>query len=228
MTNNILALVPARRGSKGLPGKNVALVDGLPLISYTINAAVGSGAFSQVTVSTDDREVMAIASDSGLDILSRPEELASDSASADSVIDHFISERSPSPDSIIVYLQPTSPMRSSGHINQALTLFIAKNPDALISVKRASPSIFKTYEVCSDGTIKGLFGLDAPYSSRQIFPELLSPNGAIYIFRAHKFSEHGKIPRTGVIPFKMDDQSSLDIDSPDDLAHFEKLIISDE
>jgi len=228
LTNNILALVPARRGSKGLPGKNVALVDGLPLISYTINAAVGSGAFSQVTVSTDDREVMTIASKSGLDVLSRPEELASDSASADSVIDHFISERSPSPDSIIVYLQPTSPMRSSDHINQALTLFIAKNPDALISVKRASPSIFKTYEVCSDGTIKGLFGLDAPYSSRQIFPELLSPNGAIYIFRSHQFSKHGKIPRTGVIPFKMDDQSSLDIDSPDDLAHFEKLIISDE
>ena len=228
MTNNILALVPARRGSKGLPGKNVALVDGLPLISYTINAAVGSGAFSQVTVSTDDREVMAIASESGLDILSRPEELASDSASADSVIDHFISERSPSPDSIIVYLQPTSPMRSSGHINQALTLFTAKNPDALISVKRASPSIFKTYEVCSDGTIEGLFGLDAPYSSRQIFPELLSPNGAIYIFRANKFSELGKIPRTGAIPFRMDDQSSLDIDSPEDLVHFEKLIISNE
>ena len=228
MTNNILALVPARRGSKGLPGKNVALVDGLPLISYTINAAVRSGAFSQVTVSTNDREVMTIASKSGLDVLSRPEELASDSASADSVIDHFISERTPSPDSIIVYLQPTSPMRSSGHINQALTLFTAKNPDALVSVKRASPSIFKTCEVCPDGTIKGLFGPDAPYSSRQIFPELLSPNGAIYIFRAHQFSKHGKIPRTGVIPFKMDDQSSLDIDSPDDLAHFEKLIISDE
>jgi N-acylneuraminate cytidylyltransferase len=119
-------------------------------------------------------------------------------------------------------------MRSSDHINQALTLFIAKNPHALVSVKRASPSVFKTYEVCSDGTIKGLFGLDAPYSSRQIFPELLSPNGAIYIFRAQQFSEQGKIPRTGVMPFKMDDQSSLDIDSPNDLALFENLLNSNE
>lgn len=228
LTNNILALVPARRGSKGLPRKNLALVDGLPLISYTINAAIGSGAFSRVTVSTNDREVMTIASKSGVDVLSRPEELSNDLASADSVIAHFISERTPSPQSIIVYLQPTSPMRSSHHINQALALFVDKNPHALISVKRASPSIFKTYEVCPDGTIKGLFGLDAPYSSRQIFPEVLSPNGAIYIFRAHKFSENGQIPRTGVIPFEMDKQSSLDIDSPYDLAHFEKLLNSDE
>lgn len=228
MESKTFALVPARRDSKGLPRKNVALIHDVPLISYTIKAALESQSFAQITVSTNDNEVIDIASSLRVDVLSRPEHLAGDSASADAVIEHFIVERRPHPQSIIVYLQPTSPLRTGRHINEGLKLFCERNPRALVSVKTASPSVLKTYALQPDGTMTGLFSANAPYTSRQEFPTLLSPNGALYIFRVEDFTDQNQIPRSGVIPFLMDEASSLDIDSHDDLEQFRKVIQNQE
>jgi len=228
LKEDILALIPARRDSKGVPRKNVALVNGLPLISYTLRVALDSQAFSKITVSTNDSEVIHIASELDVDVLTRPEHLSGDITLADSVIEHFIGERKPHPCSIIVYLQPTSPLRSRDHITQALKMFSDRNPRAIVSVKPASSSVLKTYALQSDGTIQGIFGPNAPYASRQEFPTLLSPNGALYIFRVEEFSDQNQIPRSGVMPFLMDEASSLDIDSHEDLEQFRKVMRKQE
>jgi CMP-N-acetylneuraminic acid synthetase len=111
----VLALIPARGGSKGIPRKNIALLMGKPLLSYTIEAALSSVFVDEVWVSSEDREILQLASMCGARIVTRPYVFASDTASSVSVVEHFIAHLSNeirSQDPIILYLQPTSPRSS--------------------------------------------------------------------------------------------------------------------
>ena len=228
MANDIYALIPARRDSQGLPRKNIALINGEPLISFTISAAINASVFSNIVVSTNDAEVVDVARKSRIETLERPEGLANASANADSVVAHFIRTYQVSPLSVIVYLQPTSPLRTGAHIKRACEEFFAESARGLVSVVEVSRSFYKVYARQEDGTLSGLFGSDAPYCSRQSIPQLFLPNGAIYIFRVNEFMQDEQIPRSDIIPFIMDEQSSIDIDTLDDLTRVAAIIKKNE
>lgn len=133
----VLAIIPARGGSKGVPGKNSKLLGGKPLIAYSIEQAVVSNSFAKIIVSTDDETIAKIARDYGAEVpFIRPQELANDTASSIAVVEHaiaFLESRNEFFDAICL-LQPTSPFREKGFIAKAISKFSSINSDALVSV----------------------------------------------------------------------------------------------
>lgn len=123
-----LGLIPARGGSKGIPNKNIRIIYGKPLIVWSIERALQSDLLDRVVVSTDSEEIARIADKSGAEIIMRPSELATDTASTQDVMLHALQQK---PADILVLLQPTSPCRSQGLIDECIREFIENNYDSL-------------------------------------------------------------------------------------------------
>jgi CMP-N,N'-diacetyllegionaminic acid synthase len=221
-----IALITARGGSKGLPRKNVLPINGIPLIGYTIQAAIQSDEISYVFVSTEDDEIKKISLQFGAKVIDRPVELAADNSTSDEVVEHAIKLLSTEDFEFetIVLLQPTSPMRTSVHIDEAIKIYKEKNADCVISVFEPSHTAVKAYIEQNDGKIIGLFSPNAPYTRRQELPRSYQPNGAIYAFRVDKFLLNRKIPRGNAFPYVMSEIESIDIDSIQDMTNFEQFI----
>ena len=224
MSRRIFALIPARGGSKGVKRKNLAVIAGRSLLQIAISEAKSTNRFDDLIVSSDAREILDAAVSLGATPLLRPIALSGDDSPADETILHFIQTHRLENDAIVVYLQPTSPLRTAEHIESAIIEFLEKTPAALISVSAASPSLFKVFKLGVDGTLVGLNGPDAPYTARQEIPELFSPNGAIYMFSVESFMKAKRIPRVGATPFVMTERDSLDIDTPRDLHAAEVVL----
>lgn len=224
MKDKFVALITARGGSKGLPKKNIRPLNGIPLIAWTIQSALGCSKVSHVFVSTDDEEIALISTEYGADVINRPSELASDSASSIDVIQHAIDWLNDSSLSYenMVLLQPTSPLRTASHLDEALTLFAQKDADFVISVFEPHHTPIKSYIENKDGTIEGLYSDDAPYLRRQDLPRAFLPNGAIYAFSKREFILNGTFPRKKVYPYIMSATESDDIDSLADFLEVEK------
>ena len=223
-----IAIITARGGSKGLPRKNILPVLGVPLIALTIQAALKSEKIHRVFVSTEDEEIKTVSLQSGAGIIDRPLELATDSAGSDEVLEHAIEQLIAQKlrFDTVVLLQPTSPLRGSEHINEAIQVFDQKKADCVVSVFEPSHTPVKAYIEQSDGKIIGLYGVDAPYTRRQDLPRSYQPNGAIYAFAVNKFMQHKKIPRENVFPYVMSEFQSVDIDTYDDLIRVEQILMS--
>ena len=125
-----LAIIPARGGSKRLPRKNVLDLNGKPLIAWSIEAGVKSSYINKVLVSSDDSEILEISKQYGAEIIIRPDELASDTATTFDAIKHSIENSEPY--DYVILLQPTSPLRDTKQINEAIDLLIEKNADAIV------------------------------------------------------------------------------------------------
>ena len=214
-----IGLIPARGGSKGIHRKNICLLDGMPLIAWSIIAAKKSSNIDQVYVSTDDNEIAEISIKYGAKIITRPISLAEDSTPTDPVIEHAITTLMNDGVNVtnICLLQPTSPLRTEKHINDAFEVFKTKNADCVISVFENKNCIAKAYQLNNDGVLVGLFNENAPYSRRQDLPKTFQPNGAIYLFSKKSFIEKNKIPRSKAFPLIMMENESIDIDTIDDL-----------
>lgn len=224
---SVYAVIPARGGSKGLPRKNILPLHGKPLIAWSIEAALNASQVDGVFVTSDSDEILKIAEGWGAGTLRRPQELASDSSSSEPVIAHAITslrESLPAADFVLLFLQPTSPLRTAAHIDAALTSFLSRGARALISVYQPSKTPFKAYVADTRGFLTGLVSPDAPYQRRQDLPATFYPNGAIYIFMASVFMDGEEIPRDGVIPFEMSETLSLDIDTEADLKCAEQIL----
>ncbi|MCL1160667.1 acylneuraminate cytidylyltransferase family protein [Shewanella chilikensis] len=226
MERKFVALITARGGSKGLPRKNVLPVNGTPLIGLTINSAKQCDFISDVFVSTEDTEIAKISIEYGAKIIKRPDELATDTASSINVVSHAIQslESDKISFSDMVLLQPTSPLRTSVHLNEALTQYIEKAASCVISVFEPAYTPVKSYIQAKDGTINGLYSDEAPYSRRQDLPKAYQPNGAIYAFSVVEFKKVNHFPRTNVYPYIMSVDDSADIDSIEDLKLVEKRL----
>jgi len=223
----VVALIPARGGSKGLPGKNMSKVNGIPLIGYSIQAALNSKYIDEVFVSSDDNTTLAYGKKVGATPVVRPEEIASDKAPAKSVVEHLINNLSKNllkKDLYIVYLQPTSPLRTAKHIDDALNKMIAKGLNKLVSVTQMSKSPFKSFLVDQDGCLQALFGEEMTNQRRQDIPKVYAANGAIYVFLYSDFKKKNAFPSNGAYPYIMNAEDSLDIDTPEDLSAL-KLIM---
>jgi CMP-N-acetylneuraminic acid synthetase len=223
----VIALIPARSGSKGIKFKNLALLQNRPLLTYRITAALRSKIIDDVWVSSDDIEIIRVAEASGVKTLLRPFELASDTASATVVVEHFISALSGEVlvnDVIIVYLQPTSPLRSEIHIDTALHQMYTSGLPSLISVVKADKSPYKAFKLNTQNVMESLFDEHLSNARRQDLPECYYPNGAIYAFRSSLFIAHGGFPSNGSLPFIMNSNESIDIDTIEDLERAEIIL----
>ncbi|WP_405369159.1 cytidylyltransferase domain-containing protein [Nonlabens sp. Asnod2-A12] len=220
----MIAIIPARGGSKGLIGKNIKLLAGKPMIAYTVEAALNSKHISEVIVSTDDPNIAKIAKQFGAQVpYLRPDNLATDSSRSidvlNYVIDRFDQENVTNVRNLVV-LQPTSPLRKSHHIDEAIELFINKNADSVISYCKESHSIFWHKEIKDDGKFVNIFEGDF-LKNRQDIKTTYYPNGAIYVFKRDLLIKN-KYYSERSYGYVMDRSSSIDIDDIDDFnyAHF--------
>lgn len=211
---DILVVIPARSGSKGIPGKNIKKLHGKPLINYTIEAAKEIFENSQVIVSTDDKEIAEIAASHGANIpFLRPKELAQDDSSTRDVILHLVDyfERKKSMPSVIVLLQVTSPLRNSKHLNEALDLFFHKDCDMVVSVTESKTSpYFNLYEENKEGYLQK--SKDGAFTRRQDVPPVYEYNGAIYIFKTKSIVESEMKDFEKITKYVMSKNDSIDID----------------
>lgn len=207
----ILGIIPARSGSKGIPKKNIKLLNGKPLIAYTIEAGLKSN-LNKVVVSTDCNEIADISKDYGCDVIMRPVNLARDETPTLPVLQDVIERLDEKFDSVMT-LQPTSPLRNYKHINEAMSLFKNhKDADSLVSVVEVTHSFMPNKLMSFDG--KYLSG-DNKISRRQESQVMYARNGAaIYITKIKnlkKFIFGGKI-----IPYVMKKTVSFDLDDKED------------
>lgn len=211
----ILAIIPARGGSKGLKDKNIAPINGVPLIVYSIEAARQSKYVDLCLVSSDCPRILEVARAHHSEVIRRPDELATDTASSECVVEHAVSCF---PDfDLILLLQPTSPLRTRQDIDSSIESLVHGNATALISVYEPRHTPFKCFKLAEGGFLTGLFDNKTPFMRRQDLPVALMPNGAIYLIYKDDFLRNGSFFTEKTIPYTMSIESSADIDSREDL-----------
>jgi CMP-N-acetylneuraminic acid synthetase len=223
MTKKVLAIIPARGGSKGLPRKNILDLARKPLIAWTIEASLNSKYITKTIVSSDDDEILNISKEYGADILKRPSEFATDSASSELVVNHAIKSINESFDYIIL-LQPTSPLRDVLNINNAFENLFKENATALISVCEIDNKILKAFKQGEDGFIEGVSNNKYPFMRRQDLPKTYLSNGAIYIIKVDEIMTNNSFFTDKTISYIMNEIQSMDIDTQEDLENLLVLI----
>jgi CMP-N,N'-diacetyllegionaminic acid synthase len=223
----VLALVPARGGSKAVPNKNMRLVRGVPLIGYTLRAALKSKYITGVYLSSDDTATISYAKEAKVTTIRRPGELCTDTSTANDVVEHFLEKISgnfENQDPYIVYLQPTSPLRNECHIDEGLGEMKRKCLHKLISVVEMEVSVYKAFKVDDEGLLQSFYDEEITNKSRQTLPQVFLPNGAIYVFRKSDFIKNGGFPSNGSYPYIMGGLDSIDIDCEDDFSLLDSIL----
>lgn len=206
-----LAVITARGGSKRLPRKNILSLGGRPLISWSITAGLSSLYIDKLIVSSDDNEILDISKKYNCDTIKRPKHLASDSATSFDVIKHTV-ENTKKYD-YIVLLQPTSPLRTSKHIDEAIKLLISKKADAVISVCEMDHSPLWSNTLSKDLSMDGFLRDEVLNKRSQDLEKYFRINGAIYICKTDKLLEEKTFfIKNNIFAYKMDRKSSVDID----------------
>lgn len=207
----VVAVIPARRGSQGLPLKNLRLLNGVPLLVHSIRAALGAKLIDAVIVSTEDDEIAAVAEANGAAVVRRPAALATNTAQNNGVVRHVLESRNLT-DRIVVLLQPTSPLRLAEEIDACVSPLLAGEAKSAMTVTAVDHHPGKAV-VIEAGLIEP-FTSDADMEARrQTMREVYRQNGAVYAIGAHDFIEHDRFylrPCRGVI---VPADRSIDIDS---------------
>lgn len=207
----VLAIIPARGGSKRLPKKNLLPLGGKPLIAWTIEAALKSRYIDRIVVSSDDPNILAIARSYGVETLQRPDELATDTAGTFETVEHAILH-SPRSD-LVVLLQPTSPLRKVHHIDEALTKAVAKNADAVISVCESDHSPLWSNTLPEDESMQNFLRDEVRNKRSQELAKYYRINGAVYICKTAPLLEQKSFfQKANIYAYTMDRESSIDID----------------
>ncbi len=214
----ILAVIPARGGSKGIPHKNIINLCGKPLIGYSIEAGLGSKYIDYVLVSTDDVEIADVARSFGANIpFMRPSELASDTSKTIDAVLHVKNELAAQGESfsVLVLLQPTEPLRTSGDIDSAIEKYYRNECKPLASVSEVDDHPILIRSIKGDRLIP--FLNVSSTCRRQDMPKYYRVNGCIYINRIDELSEATSF-NDNEIPYVMERNHSIDIDELSDLA----------
>jgi CMP-N-acetylneuraminic acid synthetase len=222
-------VIPARGGSKGIPKKNIVDLGGKPLIAHTIEQASQSQLIDRIIVSTDDSKIADISRNRNVEVLMRPKQFANDKASTQDVLKHVVASvklQGYIPDAVVT-LQPTSPLRRTYHINEAVSLFLRDdNADSLVSCVMV-PHIYhplSVMKITANGYLVPFQGTASRPMRRQDKSSVYARNGAaIYITRASRLTEY--IFGGRLIPYMMDEFFSIDIDSYEDLFEAERRLI---
>ena len=228
--SNIVAIIPARSKSKGVPDKNIIPLNGIPLISYSIQAAKLSTLIDKVIVSTDSLEYAEIAKKYGADVpFIRPEKYARDDSNDIEFLMHFLEYSQENykeiPD-IIVHLRPTSPLRNPQVIDNAISLFLDNNYTALRSCHEMTQSLYKTFEL-DNNLLKCIgdkddFNIEKTNKHRQSYKSTYDANGYVDILRSKLIIDEGIMHGDRVCGFVTD--QIFEIDNKNDLDFLEYII----
>jgi len=229
--SDILGLVTARGGSKGIPRKNIVPLTGRPLIAWTIEAARLAQSVKRVIVSTDDPEIAAVAQAWGAEVpFMRPAELARDDSPHMDVVVHAIewlmSNENWYPDYVLL-LQPTSPLRMAEDIDAAVTLALQRDADGVVSVSEAPSHPYLIKRITEEGCLVNFLAKPEGYLPRQSFPPAYFVNGAIYLGRREVLLQKRTWYTQRTYAYVMPPERSLDIDTPWDL-YLADLVLRDK
>lgn len=225
----MIAIIPARGGSKGVPGKNIKVLGGLPLIVYTINAALRAKNIDRVIVTTDDADIADVARKYGAEVpFIRPKHLAQDNSMALDAYLHavdFLQEKDGVAITKFMVLLPTSPFRTSQHIDDAIQLFDTTQAETLISMSEVEIPPTWYYELDNNLRVTNAgFGTGNCVANRQESKSYYRPNGAIYILDYDMLKNERSYYCDNTVAYIMDYVSSVDIDTIDDFEYAEYLL----
>jgi CMP-N,N'-diacetyllegionaminic acid synthase len=216
-SRSILALIPARGGSKGVPGKNIREIGGKPMIAWTIEAARRSRYIDRLIISTDDQKIIDVARAYGCEApFVRPPELATDQADSMSVVRHAIASL-PERYDFLVLLQVTSPLRTVEDIDRAIEQCQSSAAPACISICEPDKSPYWMVEMDGVKRITSLFPPDRIPNRRQDAPPVFAMNGAVYVGRMERLAAGEDFMTAGTVGYLMPKERSLDIDTELDL-----------
>ncbi len=226
-SQTLLALIPARGGSKRLPRKNILSFLGQPLISWTIQAGLESKFVDRLVVSTEDVEISEVSKKWGADVpFLRRGELATDSAETFDVILDVLTKLNALGERFdyLLLLQPTSPLRTAHHIDESIKLLLEKNADSVISVTEIDHPIEWTSTLPIDLSMDEFFSSPLVTTRSQNYPTRYRLNGAIYLLRIScMLSNSSLFLKNGAYAYKMERQHSIDIDTVEDFIFAETI-----
>lgn len=219
-----VAIIPARSGSKGIPNKNICVLNGRALIDYTVQVALESDRFDRVIVSTDCEQIADIARDCGAEVpFLRPKSLAGDTArSIDAILD--VLTRLPKKYKVACLLQTTAPLRTIFDIRNAIKVFEESGKDALVSVaKFEEPHPYKLKAI-KDGQLVPFIAGKQSETPRQLLPQCYNLNGAIYLNKVNFLEREKTFFAKETVPFIMPAERSVNIDTKLDLILAQTLL----
>ncbi len=227
MTNNILALIPARSGSKGVSGKNIKILGGYPLITYSICAAKLTEGIDRVIVSTDSEKIADIARKYGAEVpFMRPAEISGDNSTDLELFKHAIKwfELDGSCPRMIIHLRPTTPFRDTAEIERAIGLIQTRpKSTSLRSVHELSEPPHKMFQLDPNGYLRGFFPDDPRLEyynlPRQVFPKAYHPNGYVDIIKTDFVKRTNSLHGSHMIGFVT--PVVTEVDRPDDFEYLE-------
>lgn len=227
MRDDILIIIPARGGSKGIPRKNIKPLNGRPLIYYAIDTARAITSDENICVSTDDIEIKSVVENYGLKVpFLRPAELSTDTAGTYEVLLYaldFYEKQGKHYDKVLL-LQTTSPFRTAEQVREALQLYDETNADMVVSVKECSSNpYYNVFEEDENGFLHVCKG-DGNIFRRQDAPKVYEYNGAIYIMNAEKLKTTHMHKMQKRVKYIMDAQSSFDLDTMQDWEMAEMIL----
>ena len=225
----VLGLIPARGGSKGVPRKNIKLLDGKPLLAYSAESALKARRLSRVILSTEDEEIAEVGRGVGLDVpFMRPAELATDTAATFPVVMHAIDTLRSQGDSYdaVCLLQPTNPLRRAMDIDECIGIMERYGSDSVVSVLPV-PEPFNPMWVFwkqDDGRLVLSSGESEPVARRQDLPQAFHRDGSVYLSRTNVLFEHGNLYGRSIQSYEMDPQYAVNIDTANDWERAEQMI----
>jgi|688.fasta_scaffold277714_2 CMP-N,N'-diacetyllegionaminic acid synthase len=215
----VLAIIPARGGSKGIPNKNIKLLNGIPLLEYTTTSAIKSKFINRIILSTDDKNIADLGIKLGVEVpFLRPSSLAKDDTPSLPVFINTLEElekREGYKPDVIIVLQPTSPLRSTIHIDEAMELYLSRSCDSLVSICDVPHNMnpFSVMKMNSENMLDVFLEYDESNNLRQKKPKFFARNGAaIYIFNYDCLMRKNSIYGDSILGYKMNKISSIDID----------------
>lgn len=222
-----LYLIPARGGSKGVPGKNIRLLGGRPLIAHSIGHALEVADREDVVVSTDSEEIKGAALEAGARVpFLRPDELATDNAGSREVMLHaidYLSTKGENYDTIVL-LQPTSPLREPADIKRAVEIYKESGADMVVSVAEARTNpYYNAFETDNDGFLKISKG-EGNLTRRQDAPKVWEFTGAIYVIKVSALREKSITKFDRILPLPTKRETAIDIDEEMDFLVCEEMI----
>lgn len=216
----VIAFIPARAGSKGLPGKNLRSLNGRPLYRHALETARAVG-IERIVISTDIPELLCL-NEQGVEIARRPEALAGDEATMGEVLGHFVRDCL-GESTTIVLLQPTSPLRLPEDVRRALDLYRRERRRAVMSVVETSRAPLK-YGFVEDGRFISVNRPEYCFANRQRLPRLYRPNGAVYVLDSEQFRHGDHFSNEAPGAIVMSEENSRDIDTLEDFLACEDVL----
>lgn len=212
----VLAVVPARGGSKGIPGKNLRMIGGMSLLHRAIGVALESAYVDHVVVTSDDETILRHAEElSGVKTLVRPAELAADDSAMWPAVVHAIEHSEPA--ELVVLLQPTSPLRLASDVDEAIELLHTRDVTSVVSVSPVTKSPYWMYTLAADGRMRPILPPNDA-TSRQQLPEVHVVNGAVYVVDTEHLRRTRRFVDDDTLAVVMPPERSVDVDTLLDLA----------